>query len=742
MENHPAPGPSRPSVLPIDDRALFINRELSWLEFNEAVLTEAADGRVPLLERLKFLSIAQTNLEEFFMVRVGGLQEQVLEGVRNAPADGMTAEEQLSAISKRVMKMETRISSIFSQQIAPLFEENGVALRRPEDLSKEEQRRLRAYFQDHIFPILTPLALDPGHPFPHIPNKRLNLIISLVGEDDAAPAFAILQVPAVLPRLIPVDGDGEKATFVLLGDLVADNVHELFRGFRTCEAWPFRVIRNYDLSIDEEEAEDLLETIGEEVRRRDRGRAVALEVSSRCAPEAVSMLQSALDVRSEFVFDIDAPLAVQELLGLAEPLKDREELSDPPHTPQPSPAFSGEDPFETIRNGDVLLHHPYESFEPVVELLERAANDPDVLAIKQTLYRTSGDSPIVKALIRAAENGKQVAALVEIKARFDEENNIQWAQHLERSGVHVVYGLVGLKTHCKVMLIVRKEGHRLRRYVHLGTGNYNPKTATLYTDLSLFTARDDFGRDATSLFNLLTSCTPPTEWHELVIAPLGLHETTLGLIEREAAFARAGKPARIIAKMNSLQDPDVIRALYRASQAGVKVDLIVRGLCCLRPGLEGVSDNIRVVSVVDRFLEHHRIYFFEAGGRRLVYGASADWMSRNFHRRVEAMFPIVDEKIRRRVIEEVLENALLDTAKARELQSDGTYVRMRSEDDEETSLRRSQSLLVKLAKRAVKEAKERERAERPFIVRPIRHRPTKENPAAQVAIETGPEETS
>ncbi|MAC26206.1 MAG: polyphosphate kinase 1 [Myxococcales bacterium] len=725
-------------ALPVDlDRPeLFINRELSWLEFNQRVLDEARDPSVPLLERLKFLTIVQSNLDEFQMVRVAGLLEQRSEGVSDTPADGMTPAEQLSAIAKRVERMVDEMSETFLGQLLPALEDEGVVLRKPRELDAQEQKRLRRYFQEQVYPILTPLALDPGHPFPHVPNKRLHLVVMLAGEEEGEPAFAVVQVPAVLPRLIPVKDDaGAVANYVLLDDVIAENAGELFRGFHQRGAWPFRVIRNHDLSIDEEEAEDLLEVIREEVRRRDRGNAVALEVSSSCAPGAVAVLQEALRVDSQFVFQVDAPLSMPDLGDLAQGLRHRADLHDVPFPPAEPPAFLGEeDVFEVIRERDVLLHHPYESFDPVVAMLERAAVDPDVLAIKQTLYRTSGDSPIVKALTRAAENGKQVAALVEIKARFDEENNIHWARRLEESGVHVVYGLVGLKTHCKVSLVVRREGDgRLRRYVHLGTGNYNPKTAKLYTDLSLFTARPDFGHDATALFNLLTSCTPPREWRKLIAAPLGLHETTLGMIEREAAYARAGKPARIIAKMNSLQDPDVIQALYRASQAGVQIDLIVRGICCLRAGLPGISENIRVRSIVDRFLEHHRIYYFEAGGRQLVFGASADWMPRNFHRRVEVMFPIEDDGLRKRVIHEVLGIALEDNVKARELRADGHYEKVPTPENLDEQVR-SQLRFLDLASAAEAEAQARVRAERPFIVRPVRHRPTKGTKTATTVV--------
>lgn len=727
QENQPQVAPRAVSL---DDPSLFINRELSWLAFNQHVLDEARSPSVPLLERLKFLAITQSNLDEFFMVRVAGLLEQRAEGVRGLPPDGMSAAEQIDAITARTSEMIDMMSATFLEQILPDLEEEGVLLVDHEELPPAEQQRLKRYFLDEVHPILIPLALDPGHPFPHVPNRRIHLILMLSGQELSSglgqPAFGIVQVPPVLPRLIPVSlgEDDSRHAFILLGDVIAEHAGELFRGFRHRGAWPFRVVRNHDLSIDEEEAEDLLETIREEVRRRDRGNAVSLEVSARCHPDAISFLQKALSVGDELVYPIDAPISLHELMGLAAPLKSKPDLRDAPFEPVSSPEFlNHDDPFELISERDVVLHHPYESFDAVVNLVERAANDPDVLAIKQTLYRTSGDSPVVKALMRAAELGKQVAALVEIKARFDEENNIHWARRLEEAGVHVVYGLVGLKTHCKVMLIVRREPGGLRRYVHLGTGNYNPNTARLYTDLSLFTSRPEIGEDVTALFNLLTSCTPPRRWKKLTAAPLGLHETVLGLIEGEARLARAGKPARIMAKMNSLQDPDVICALYRASQAGVEIDLIIRGICCLRPGVAGLSENIRVRSIVDRFLEHSRVFYFGAGGKGLLFASSADWMPRNFHRRVETMFPIEAEQVHRRVLDEVFYIPLQDNVKARELRADGSYERVYREDGEEE--KRSQELLLKRAKRAKRKAAARANEERPFIVRPVRQRPTK-----------------
>ncbi len=718
----------------LDGADLFINRELSWLEFDQRVLDEAKDPEVPLLERLKFLGITATNLDEFFMVRVAGLLEQRTEGIIDVPPDGLSPTEQISAIAARVRRMYGELEDVILTEIVPQLAAEGVSVVRPANLERAERAKLRTYFFEHVLPILTPLAIDPGHPFPHVPNKSLNLVVMLTGERVGEPAFAVVQVPRVLPRLVPVNGPGAVASFVLLEDVIAEHVAELFRGFRRLGAWAFRVIRNFDLSIDEEEAEDLLEIIKAEVRRRDRGSVVALRLDARCAPEAEAMLTRALHVDPELVFRARAPLSEHDFAGLGTPLAHNRSLRDKPWSPVRSPATPAwADLFEIISQGDVLLHHPYESFDAVVDFVEQAADDPEVLAIKSTLYRTSGDSPVVKALVRAAESGKQVAALVEIKARFDEENNILWARKLEEAGVNVVYGLVGLKTHCKVMLVVRREGGRLRRYVHVGTGNYNPHTARLYTDLSFFTARPEFGADATALFNLLTSCTAPPEWQRMVVAPLGLQERVLGLIEREAAFARQGKRARIIAKMNSLVDPDVIRALYRASQAGVSIDLVVRGICCLRPGVKGLSENIRARSIVDRFLEHSRIFYFEADGAAEVYCSSADWMPRNFLRRVEVMYPIESALLKQRIVDEILAIHLGDDTKARILTPDGGFVRAPRVEGREPC--RSQIRFCELAVEAANEAQARAHEERPFLVRPVRHRPEAAGEGASAAAQ-------
>ncbi|MBN8612254.1 MAG: polyphosphate kinase 1 [Deltaproteobacteria bacterium] len=704
---------------------MFFNRELSWLEFDERVMREARDPSVPLLERLKFVAIAASNLDEFFMVRVAGLVGQVRDRVTTVQADGMTPADQLSAIAARVARMRAGMSEAVLTEVLPGLAVRGVRVLQVSALGPEGHAHVVDHFHRQVMPVLTPLAIDPGHPFPHLRNKSLNLIAILSGTGSApdVPAFAVVQVPQVLPRLVRVPQEevgGTRAAYVLLDDIIAAFMGDLFPGFECRGAWAFRVIRNFDLSIDEEEAEDLLESIQAEMRRRDRGNAVAVLVDSRADPSAIEMLRESVSVDPQYMFRVDGPLNLPDLSRLAEALGDDASLRDEPFVPQRLPPFRNhDDVFAVIAQGDVLLHHPYESFDPVVELIEQAAVDPHVLAIKQTLYRTSGDSPIVKALMRAAENHKQVTALVEIKARFDEENNIAWARRMEEAGVHVVYGLVGLKTHAKAALVVRREGNDLRRYVHLGTGNYNPSTARLYTDLSYFTCNAEFGEDASSLFNLLTSCTAPAGWKKLIVAPLGLHERILGLIEREAQNARAGKPARIIAKMNSLVDPDVILALYRASQAGVSIDLIVRGICCLKAGVPGVSENIRVRALLDRFLEHARIFVFEAGGAHEVYCSSADWMPRNFHRRVEVLFPIENPALRARIVDEVLAVELADDVKAHVLNGDGTYARVPRHEG-----KRAQVEFLKRARAGASIADERERHDRPFVVRPVRNRPT------------------
>jgi polyphosphate kinase len=669
---------------------LFINRELSWLEFNGRVLDEARDPSVPLLERLKFLAIVASNLDEFFMIRVAGLKQQLSGNVAETPADGLTPAEQLAAISARAHAMVAEQYRVWRDEVGPGLERAGVRVAHPSQLSPEQRAHLSGYFSREVWPVLTPLAVDPGHPFPMLGNRSLNLAILLHREKEKVTkrqtVLAVVQVPSVLKRIneVPAIADAAQPaarfSYMLLEDLIAMHAGDLFPGFRVVGCSAFRVTRNSDLSIDEDEADDLLKTIQKELRRRERGSAVRLEIAHDTPAEIVTFLRSVLRLEEDDVYRVDGPLHLADLGPIAQAAgADLRDLRDEPFSPQIVPPLQEyDDIFRVIAQRDILLQHPYESFEDVVEFISEAASDPNVLAIKQTLYRTSADSPIVRALIRAAENGKQVTAVVELKARFDEAPNIQWARALEDAGVHVVYGLIGLKTHCKVSLVVRREADKIKRYVHLSTGNYNPATARIYGDLSYFSARDAYADDAGALFNLLTGYSSPPSWKRFHVAPLGLQERIVSLIDRETAL---GPKGRIVAKMNSLVDATVIKALYRASQAGVQVDLIVRGICCLRPGVPGTSDNIRVISVVDRFLEHARIFYFDNGGKREVYLSSADWMPRNFQRRVEVMFPVDDEDLRNRVVDEILAITLADNVKARRLLADGTYVRVRPEGD-------------------------------------------------------------
>jgi polyphosphate kinase len=681
----------------LGDARYFINRELSWLAFNERVLEEGLDPQVPALERLKFLAISNSNLDEFFMIRVAGLKQQLSGHVEESGPDAMSPGEQLAEISARAHEMVAKQYRALLGDVLPNLDRAGVRLVSTASLKAEADQFVADYFAREVFPVLTPIALDPGHPFPHLRNKSLNLAVRFQpGAPGARLRYGVVPVPSVLPRLVEVPDSGRR-TYVLLEDVIARYVSQLFPGMPIEGCWAFRVTRNWDLSIDEEEAEDLLVTIEREVRRRDRGSAVRLEIAAAAEQHLSDYLVRALKLGTSDVYRIDGPLNIPDLLPLLGRIEQKE-LHDEPFTPVIPPAIGdGErDLFRLIRERDVLLHHPYESFDPVVSFIEAAADDPAVLAIKMTLYRTGKDSPVVRALQRAAENGKQVTALVELKARMDEEANILWARALEQAGVHVVYGLIGYKTHCKVALVVRREAGGLQRYVHLGTGNYNPTTARIYTDLSLFTAKDDFGADATCIFNLLTGYSKPAQWRKFKVAPLGMKAGVLEMIDREAEVARQTGKGRIIAKMNSLVDSDVIRALYRASQAGVQIDLIVRGICGLRPGVPGVSDRIRVTSIVDRYLEHHRIWFFEAGGRREVWLSSADWMPRNFIRRVETAFPVEEPGLKERIVDEILATQLADNVKARLLLPDGRYERVKNDKPP----LRSQERFMTLAKRA------------------------------------------
>ncbi len=685
----------------------YVNRELSWLEFNARVLEEAADPSNPWLERLKFLAIFSSNLDEFFEIRVAGLQQQVYAGVepQDYGADGMAPAEQLAAIDRRTHELVAEQYRILNDEVLPGLATGGVQRVRLEDLTDAERRHVDTLFRASIAPVLTPLAIDPGHPFPHVHNKSLNiaLVVERKNGGQKRRHFAVVQVPAVLDRVVIVSTHGEGwVRFVLLEDIIARHLGELFGGLRVVSHTVFRVTRNTDLTIEEEDAEDLLEMIEESLRQRRRSDPVRLEISSDADETFVGMLTEAHDLEARDVYRVPGPVDVTALTALHR-LDGFPALKDEPLVPRVAPPFAqGRDVFDVIRAQDVLVHLPYESFGCVVDFIERAADDPQVLAIKQTLYRTSGASPIISALARAAQNGKQVTALVELKARRDEQNNITWARMLERAGVHVVYGIVGLKTHCKAALVVRREGAGIRRYVHLSTGNYNPTTARVYTDLGLFTANPDMGEDTSALFNLLTGNAEGYRWKKLVVAPVGMREQVIGLIEREERNAREGRAARIIVKMNALVEPSVIDALYRASQAGVAIDLVVRGICCLRPGLPGVSETIRVTSIVDKYLEHSRIFYFENGGNPEVFLASADWMPRNFWRRIETLFPIEEASLQARIVGDIIQPILSDTVKVRELSSDGTY-RRRTPGEGETPLR-SQIALQHLAREAARES--------------------------------------
>ncbi|MFZ5895286.1 MAG: polyphosphate kinase 1 [Myxococcota bacterium] len=664
----------------LDDPSLYLNRELSWLEFNARVLAEAADPGVPLYERLKFLAIFSTNLDEFFMVRAAGLQAQLYSEVEEVTPDGLTPEQQLTSIGNRVHELVRDNYAVWNSTLRKELRAVGLALVTPEELSPKEQAALDEHFVKNIYPVLTPIAIDPVHPFPHVRNKSIN--VGLMFEKrlhSTEPSFGLVQVPTMLPRLIRVPMEGTRRAFVALEDLIFRHTRMIYPQLKVIGQYAFRVTRNFDIELDEEEGEDLLLTLQAELRRRERGHAVRLEVSGNAPEESIQWLCRELDLNStRDVYLVDGPLFLGDMTVLTSG-DERRDLRDEAFTPQYVPPLRDTDDFfESISERDVLLHHPYESFEAVIDFLWQAAEDPRVLAIKQTLYRTGGESPLVKALQRAAELGKQVTALVELKARFDEESNIQWARALERSGVNVMYGLLGFKTHAKVLMVVRRERNGLRRYVHLATGNYNQQTARLYEDISLFTAREDYGEDATAFFNMLTGYSAPMRWNHWIVAPLGLHEAVLGLIARETAHALNGRPAQIVAKMNSLVDADVIAALYAASQAGVEVDLLVRGICCLRPGVPGISERIRVKAVIDRFLEHARIFYFKNGGSEEVYCSSADWMPRNFRRRVEVMFPVCDSALKTRVVTEILQTMREDSAKSWVLRDKGNYERERA----------------------------------------------------------------
>jgi polyphosphate kinase len=675
----------------------FLNRELSWLDFNQRVLEEAENPENPLMERLKFLAIFSSNLDEFFMVRVSGLREQAFgeSAPQDYSPDGLSALEQLKAIARRTQELVARQYRCLRELIGPAMAAEGFHLLRYDDLAGAQREQVDRFFRERALPILTPMAVDPAHPSPRYHNRGLYLGVMLHRQQGLGPKrmFAVVQVPQVLPRIVMVDGpDPARVEFVLLEDVVSARLPELFGGFEV-ESWTsFRITRDSDVDLLEQESDDMLKLIEDRLKARQRGQAVRIEVAAK-ADEAITQmiiddegLQAGDDGRSDRygeVYRIDGPLDLTSLWELHR-LAGYERLHDKPFTPRVPRGLerrSG-DIFSAIAQRDILLHHPYDAFDPVVEFVTTAAADPRVLAIKQTLYRTSGDSPISRALITAAEAGKHVTALVELKARFDEANNVSWARQLERAGVHVVFGFLDLKTHCKVSLVVRQEGQSLRRYVHLGTGNYNPTTALLYTDLGLFTADEAIAEDASALFNLLTGYSQGHAWQRLVVAPNDMHRRIIELIDEQTARARAGRPTRIFAKLNALVDHRVIEALYRASQAGVPIDIIARGICCLRPGVPGLSETIRVRSIVDRFLEHSRIYIFGPDEEAQVFISSADWMPRNFFRRVEVMVPILAGELSQRILTEIVPIYLADNVRARRLDPDGVFHLLHPTDGE------------------------------------------------------------
>ena len=656
----------------------FTNRELSWLAFNKRVLSEAKDNHLPLMERLKFLSITASNLDEFFMVRVASLKDQVNAGYTKKDIAGMTSKEQIDAILKETHKFTTAQYNTYNRSFLPSLKKNGLKIVTEfEKLTEEQADYVDNYFQKEVFPVLTPMAVDSSRPFPLIRNRSLNIGALLMDKKKKGTIdFATVQVPSVLPRVVTIPTDGDNCTTViLLEQIIEKNIQKLFLNYRVlCQA-PFRVMRNADLSIDEDEAADLLIEIEKQLKKRQWGEAIRLEVEDNIDKRLLKTLRKELNLSEDAIFKINGPLDLTFLMKVYD-IEGFDHLKEPKYIPQqPKMLDASRDLFEQIREHDILLHHPYETFDPVVNFVKKAASDPNVLAIKQTLYRVSSHSPIIASLAQAAENGKQVSVLVELKARFDEENNIVWAKKLEKAGCHVIYGLVGLKTHSKITLVVRKEEDEIRRYVHLGTGNYNDSTAKLYTDMGMFTSKTRYGEDATAVFNMLSGYSEPLVWNKLSLAPLWLRGKFLSLIEREKEHAKNGRPARIIAKMNSLCDPGIIEALYDASEAGVEIDLIVRGICCLRAGIKGLSEHIRVRSIVGTFLEHSRIFYFENNGNAEYYMGSADWMPRNLDKRVEILFP-VEDPILQEEIYHILHIQLSDTKKAHLLMPDGHYVKV------------------------------------------------------------------
>ncbi|OQY19127.1 MAG: polyphosphate kinase 1 [Anaerolineaceae bacterium 4572_32.1] len=682
-----------PANIDLDDPGLYINRELSWLQFNGRVLEEALDERHPLLERVKFLSIVASNLDEFFMIRVSGLRRQLTAKLLETPPDGMAPAEQLANIREELLPQLDRHSKCWHQDLLPKLHEAGIKILAHDDLKRKQRKLLRRHFEREIFPVLTPLAFDPGHPFPHISNLSINLAV-VIDDPLYGERFARLKVPSIFPRLLCIPSE-EKAesyeslglakdvstNFVWLEEVIASNLDVLFPGMKIKAVHPFRITRDADPEIEEDEASDLLDAIQESVHRRHFGSAVRLEVDNAMPERIRDILVSNLGLAPYQVYTRGAPLGMADLMELTG--INRPDLKDPPFKPAvPPPLTTEEDIFSVIKRHNILLYHPYDSFAPVVDFIREAARDPDVLAIKQTLYRVGPNSPVVDALMKARRNGKQVAVLVELKARFDEENNIVWARALERAGVHVAYGLMGLKTHCKLLMVVRRENGGITRYIHMSTGNYNDVTARLYTDIGFFTVDPDIGADVADLFNALTGYSRHQEYRKLLVAPEMMRQQILERIEREIERHKQNGDGYLAFKMNALVDKQCIQALYRASQAGVRVDLQVRGICCLRPGLPGVSENITVTSVVGRFLEHPRIYYFRNGGEEEILLGSADLMPRNLNRRVEQLFPVEDPDLRESLYEHILCVHLKDNMQARRLLPDGSYERLHPQDGE------------------------------------------------------------
>ena len=663
----------------------YDNRELSWIKFEHRVLNEAKDKEIPILDRLKFVSITSSNLDEFFMVRVASLKDMEHAGYTKKDIAGMDPTEQLCAKGKEVHALVEKQYNTYNRSLMPILRKEGIRIIGAyEELNEKQATYVDKYFMEHVYPVLTPMAVDASRPFPLVRNKSLNIAALIKSKHPNSKLqqgskqeleFATVQVPSVLPRLVPIPGEDDRYTFTLLEQIIEKNMAQLFLNYDLVCAYPYRIMRNADLSFDEDEASDLLKEIQKQLVKRQWGEVIRLEIEHKADKRLLQVLKEQLAVSGKDVYEIAGPLDLTFLMKMYG-LSGCDDLREKLFVPQKNPRIlPGESIFDEIKKGDIFLTHPYETFDPVVDFIKQAAVDPDVLAIKQTLYRVSGNSPIIAALAKAAENGKQVTVLVELKARFDEENNIVWAQKLEKAGCHVIYGLVGLKTHCKIALVVRREEDAITRYVHLGTGNYNDSTAKLYTDCGIFTCNENYGEDATAVFNMLSGYSEPARWNKLVVAPIWLRDRFIALIDREIAHAKEGKEAYIVAKMNSLCDRQIIEKLYEASSVGVEIYLVIRGICCLRTGIPGVSEHIHVTSIVGTFLEHSRIFYFYNNGQEDIYMGSADWMPRNLDRRVEIVFPVEDDVIKDR-IKHILDVLLRDNLKAYAMLPDGTYAKM------------------------------------------------------------------